>query len=770
MTTATSISDPVSAVHRPEHVSYCCHYGQRWCQLADKEPLTNCNHCSGPAPAPEALLTKLAGKPPTPEQVWKAIAPALVVPGRARAVKVCGPDGKYSRWAVRRPAKLPAAPTAALLFDRGGRAHWLGLDLDPGAAGPQRTLAAGQGVAALLRAAGFHPLLDRSPRGGVHVWARLPAPQPVEIVRPLLRALQGWLSEHHPGVKFDLAPMCNPRHGCLSLPGSPAREGGHRELVSHWDAAQQAVIARPPSQAIDRLAESLGVVLGDLTAFSVGGSLAVSPGTEFSVALIPGGPRPLKQSALDYFTVGVLGPYAGRSEARRAALLHAIWQGWSLDDLRAEMDSGHFHALDADIHRRGKGGHRFLQQEWARAQTAVQEALRRPRTQEPLLPAPGVFRYSAHFHDQLHGGVDGEREEASIDTETSVLSELNWVQRWLVTAERWAISRYEGARLLTVLVILNGIGWLALLQDDPGRADRRVVELPVRSLHLVCGLLGIETVAAVLRELHDAEGSPLLRVSSGAGTLRGSRYYLRASPVTAEDLQHGAIRIDAVGPLWSVLGVGPWRVYTVLDRLGAASVAELVAAAGLGKSAVYDALRQLRAHGLVAVDQGRARVGPVDIQALAEALGATERYAAALARVRRERAEWKQVLASWNAPPPAESQPSAAAEDVEEAPPDHPGVAETLDVDQAEVAARTGPAAWDHVDLADLEPESDPYERASVEDRVVDLLVDMLGAVVTPDTETIGEVWTWPPPDGAGTRDGNVSGGRRRGEPMPARC
>lgn len=665
------------------------------------------------------------GTPPvrsnhSPGAVWKALSAALVVPGRVRSVKVCGPRGKYSRWAERRPVKLPTKPTAALLFDTAGRAHWLGLDLDPGSAGPDATRHAAAAVAALLRTAGFHPFLDHSPRGGVHIWARLASPEPVEVLNPLLRALKNWLEQHHQGVKFDLAPMTNVREGCLSLPGSPCKGGGHRELITPFHEALAAVEARPRPSAVHDLAKALGAVLGDLRAenSAFAGSCSDS---DVGVA-IPGGARPLPQAVLDYLTTGVLGDHAGRSEARRAALLHLVWRGWSFGDLRVRIEAGEFAGLNADINRPGKGGMRYLRQEWDRAFSAVKNAL----AERAETDAQPHFRASAHSRDLLHGGGPGGDRQ-------------HWTHRWLAAAEQWAVRQYSGPRLLTVLAILSGSAWLALLQDQAGNtADRRVAELPVRSLHLVTGLIGIETVAEVLRELNETIGAPLLRVSSGAGTLRGSRYFLHQ--VEADVPSTSTLpQCAAIEPVWTSLGLTAWRVYTVLVRVQRATAAQLVDLTGLGKSAVYDAVRRLRIHDIVDVGAGGvASPGHVDLDVLADELGASDRYAAALERVRAERAEWKEIMASWNTP----------------AAPRTPAPMDELEVevviDQAYVEELLGPVPWD--DLFDEEPESDPFDRVGFEDQVMDLLTEMLGAVPLPPADLlVGAAAAWGP--------------RRRGSP-----
>jgi DNA-binding transcriptional ArsR family regulator len=286
----------------------------------------------------------------------------------------------------------------------------------------------------------------------------------------------------------------------------------------------------------------------------------------------------------------------------------------------------------------------------------------------------------------------------------------------------WAITHYTGHRLLTVVAVLNGVGWLALVQDQPGsREARRVAELPVRSLHLVSGLIGIETIAEVLKELNETAGSPLLRVSSGAGTLRGSRYYL--CQVEDQDRPTSDIgQIEPIAPVWIKLGLAAWWTFTVLGNGGRRTVHDLVQLTGLGKSAVYEALRELRGHGLVDGTGGRTATSDAELDELAERFGAKARYAEALSRVRTERTEWKRLLESWN---------TSADAQVKQ-------VDQQVRVDQSEVENRLGPVPWGQ--MLSEEPPDDPFERTGVEDQVLQLLECLLGAVRVPPEELLNSV------------------------------
>ena len=68
-------------------------------------------------------------------------------------------------------------------------------------------------------------MVDQSTNGGRHILVPLAHSATVDDLRPLLYVL----AERCPTL--DISPMLNPRTGCLTPPGSPCREGGHRTLL-----------------------------------------------------------------------------------------------------------------------------------------------------------------------------------------------------------------------------------------------------------------------------------------------------------------------------------------------------------------------------------------------------------------------------------------------------------------------------------------------------------------------------------------------------------
>lgn len=122
----------------------------------------------------------------------------------------------------------PDAPWAMYLADAEGTFHYLAFDLDAkGRNGRARAAEGAQRVAALCEAAGLSPVVCQSgPSGGRHVWVGL-----AEAVDAGAVALLARLARRVCDC-LDIAPLTNPRTGCVRPPGSPHRHGGTSEVIS----------------------------------------------------------------------------------------------------------------------------------------------------------------------------------------------------------------------------------------------------------------------------------------------------------------------------------------------------------------------------------------------------------------------------------------------------------------------------------------------------------------------------------------------------------
>ena len=179
---------------------------------------------------------------------WAIVAPVMageVFPGRMRVVDG---DGKYG--AKRRkplPAAPPTRPAAVELFDTAtGTARVLAIDIDATVYDARVAAEHAAAVASILRGAGFHPWIDASESGGLHVIACLPHRVGQKDIVGVVRAMRAT----YPSI--DTAPVAG-LHGCLRPTGSRHRLGGWQRHLGTLDELHDAVTTPPATNAWERL-------------------------------------------------------------------------------------------------------------------------------------------------------------------------------------------------------------------------------------------------------------------------------------------------------------------------------------------------------------------------------------------------------------------------------------------------------------------------------------------------------------------------------------
>ena len=193
-----------------------------------------------------------------------------------------------------------------------------------------------------------------------------------------------------------------------------------------------------------------------------------------------------------------------------------------------------------------------------------------------------------------------------------------------------------GKRAIAVRLVLLALGQAAMVSGSS------VLEFGTRNLALHSAL-SHRTVSRVLRILRE-EPDPLIDLVSPRRMARADRYQLRIPDKYADSVRwrrRRAGRVEAIHPVFLVLGGTPALVYLVLDQVEARG-AEVARAARLSTSATSAALRTLAEHGLAERGPGGWRRGAVALADVAESTGA-----AALQREREER--YKQDRERWRA-------------------------------------------------------------------------------------------------------------------------
>ncbi|GAA1081628.1 hypothetical protein [Tsukamurella strandjordii] len=137
-------------------------------------------------------------------------------------------------------------PTATYLASRDGRFQWLAFDFDTTKYGADAVATDAAIVANVLDELDVpHLLVQSGPTDGAHIWVRLDcAGADADAVDRMAHALQAHLPT------LDISPLTNADTGCVRIPGSPHRHGGHAVPSvdgQALDAALTAMDQRPAS-------------------------------------------------------------------------------------------------------------------------------------------------------------------------------------------------------------------------------------------------------------------------------------------------------------------------------------------------------------------------------------------------------------------------------------------------------------------------------------------------------------------------------------------
>lgn len=658
-----------------------------------------------------------------PAAWWRELAPGLAGRRRVRLYRPAE-DGTGGGYEVVRALsrRLPAAPAALLLYDEEtGRARALALDFDCklGAAAAQRD--AGD-AAEWFASLGGRVIVDRSPRGGWHVWVPLAAPAPAEQLAPLVRALAAYR-----WPTLDASPVGNVKAGCLTGPGSACRHdqgGGHRHLVTPFAEALSAVRIRSHPELLDRAAAKVVATYGPLPAHQDAADDGVDElPDELTHATARAVRRPLSGLHTAIAAGGEVpaGRYVSTSEACWAVLRTAACRGWSLGQVAAELHSGRWGGLAALYQQRAaartrRGGWRaLLAYEWRRALGA---AAKQPPTRDSSTPAQELI---------LHRGAP------------TTGTERDHICRWYATVMTHVDQLGEVRQRTSLRVVLHAVAWLAWSNGT------RYPDQGLRAYSLASGgVLDPDSIGDALEHLRRLPDQvcPVVCIERHDGH-RGDRYELVIPPglPTVEAARYAEPRpIEPIfgwresGERQAKLGAAAWWLYQQLQHVEAAgaSAGELAAAAELARSTVYRHLPLLARHGMATSSGVRERAdepattwiaGPLSPASASDLHGADDwlaEQARAYAAERRVWRAWLTEQAELRATQPYEH----LDDQVDAADPD------------AELWRELLNTAW-HTDLERHDPGPDPHpdpgEAHEIEKAAVALLTETFDAVLVPD-------------------------------------
>lgn len=559
----------------------------------------------------------------TPEQAWAALAPLLAGQPRVRLSRDGGRSypQKHERDLT---GALPSFPAAVRIFGKDGTCAAIFLDFDSSTGGVDWVEADVKALQTWLYSCGARWIEDYSPSGGRHVYVPLERRVTFAEARDLVEAL---------GTRYrslDKTPHQNLNHGCMRVPGSLHKRGGHQELAMSLNMAYD-IVRRPNSPAVwAKLNAELASEIAAARALRLEQSFTPSTADAAKAPHLTGR---MSRSMQQLAVTGLYDAnrYATDSDARQAVIAGAAAAGFELTDVERRMLQGVWPGL-ASFYARYSSRNRMpaLKRDWAKAVSylhknqgskAGKNNARISPTSQPPTQAPRL-------------------QENSVSTEPD--AEHRFIRTWR-NALRLKEPRYQDSRNgLARRMILRALGEAAHMTES------RFVEFGVRSVAVATGL-DHTTVAGHLRALRSEKDPLVTLVEQGRGT-KGDLYMLTIPEdvkPAAEDLSWRKGKIHALRPVFRELGLPAAFVYEALEHspVPLRSV-DLIRAAGLSRTTLREALEVLAAWNLIARDKGRAWsvVATTSLKDLAEKFGVLEAVAVQLRKYKEDRTVWKEWL------------------------------------------------------------------------------------------------------------------------------
>jgi hypothetical protein len=555
--------------------------------------------------------------PASPAATWKALAPLIAA---RPTIRVWDPTTNKFDRTKNLTSRLPTVPAAVLLYSH-HRTQVLALDFDTKHHSQQVVDADFARALSWITDAGGVAITDRSTSGGRHIIVPLAIGTAATTaeVNPLMRLLQARLPS------LDKTPMANTRTGCITVPGSPCREGGHRILDGPLATAIDAFTTRSDPALLPRLNVLLGALSPSPTTKPISTPSDATTGSGARERLRPEYTRDtaLPTRITTYATTGQLPAdrtWRSHSEARQSVLAHAALHGHTLAAVQALMAPGRpWHTGLATAYTRyGAGAEKALQRDWRKALTwaATNSSFFRPvRAQE-----------------QVHTGG------------TTAGPQLH--REWLANAVAWVEAQFPGHRYRWI-----GAAVYQALAIHAVRAGEVINGVPVvgvggRALSLATGLLSETTVWEFLRKTRDLPGSPLVRTRIAQG--HEPDYYALTQQnqmgVTRETV--AAIRVEGVHLAWKVIGHRHRRIYELIVHQHIQRPRDVFAAAHTAITTGYETLAALRIAGLITQHRGRLSAGPTTLDDIAAAHHLEDQQNQRARRHQQERASWHTWLLS----------------------------------------------------------------------------------------------------------------------------
>lgn len=565
---------------------------------------------------------------PPPALVWKRLARLIAAPGRAQMRLYDPGTGKFSDTA-RLTESLPRRSAAVYLYAK-GRTQVLALDFDAKHHTTEQVKTDLATAAAWISSCGGVFITDSSANGGRHLIAPLAigttasCDEMTSVVRLLASRLP----------TLDITPVTGAKKGCISVPGSPDKNGAYRQLDGSLKNALKAFTTRSAPDLLPRLHMLLGALKPSPRTPQV--TTAAPPpihdylegtGDDTRLALPYRRTDDLPSDVADFAAHRILNPkrltWETHHQARMSVIVNAFSRGYSLADLRDRIAPGGpwHHGLGAAYTRYNHRADHALAKDFDKAlHWYITNVIKSspPRHKEKNYSPGGIAR-----------GWRGPKD----------------LRDWLANALAWADAEYGGQRYRwTVHAVLQCLAFYALVAGEQ-RSGTWLVGVGGRTLSTGCGLLSEDAVWRVLAELRDKPGSPLIRTRQAIGTEADTYALTTQNRISANPTHRQRVRVEAVHEAWSVLGHHLRRVYELVAYHGLTHKADVYAAAAVPRATGDKMITDLEIAGLLTTTgRGAVAAGNVTLDDIAAQHHLDQTREERLQRHRTERAAWHQWL------------------------------------------------------------------------------------------------------------------------------
>ncbi|WP_235830798.1 helix-turn-helix domain-containing protein [Arthrobacter cheniae] len=491
----------------------------------------------------------------------------------------------------------------------------------------------------MLDSTGVSYVEDRSPSGGRHLYVPLQQPIPAAEARQLIEALR-YLTP-----SIDPSPHRNVTDGCIRVPGSAHKRGGHQMLVTPLTDAHRILTHRNPPAALTALRETLAPELHRVereqqnrqtraAAATLALRAPAAPDEPNSGSVGAGGRKDSVLRTVARTGIYDTSRYTSDSEARMAVLNHFAACHWTIDQVHAGMTTGQFTGLTALY---GTKTDRLLTREWANAQAWTTTK----GTSKALIPSTGKDHalncYTSHPQPTPPYPAPSSRANdtppASAASVHQLVNDLEVVLYAVFDQQLEALGRVAVSLKPLMRSILGYVR----------TTESTMIDVGCRSFALATGS-HYATIARLLRLLEEHSSGILTRVGRGRG--RNADLYAVQLPEHFEQLARALPwrkgKIYGIRPVFRVLGNVAALAYEGIERARhSPTTTELASTTRISRNTLSGHLSTMENLGMIRRHHGAWQINTTtNLRQLADRLGATDDFSTQLTRYRKERADW----------------------------------------------------------------------------------------------------------------------------------